>query len=89
MKEFVVRPDTKGRVCIGKMAQGISSFKASFDEESHRIILEPYTEIPYRERWLFSNKEEMKRVQDGMQDSLEGRVKEGGSFSQYIEKDAI
>lgn len=87
MKEFVVRPDTKGRICIGKMADGISSFKASFDEESHRIILEPYTEIPYRERWLFSNKEAMRSVLDGMQDSLEGRVKEAGSFSEYTTKD--
>jgi hypothetical protein len=60
MKELVVRPDTKGRICIGKMAHGISSFKASFDEESHRIILEPYIEIPYREKWLLSNKEAMK-----------------------------
>ena len=53
MKEFIVRPDAEGRIGIGKMAYGISSFKAIVDEESHTIVLEPYTEIPYRERWLF------------------------------------
>jgi hypothetical protein len=88
MKEFVVRPDTKGRICIGKMAHGVSSFKAIFDEESHKIVLEPYIKIPYREKWLFENKEALKRVLDGMKESLAGKpLIDAGSFSQYIEKD--
>lgn len=47
MKEFVVRPGAKGRVCLGKLARGVSSYRAIFDEKSHKIILEPYSEIPY------------------------------------------
>lgn len=62
MKEFVVRPDAKGRICIGKMAHGVSSYKAIFDEESHKIVLEPYVELPYS-------------ITNGMQTPLEVNTK--------------
>jgi hypothetical protein len=47
-----LRPDAKGRINLGKLAQGVSSFRAHRTEEGN-IILEPFTEIPARERWLF------------------------------------
>lgn len=89
MKEFVVRPDAKGRICIGKMAHGVSSYKAIFDEESHKIILEPYSEIPYHERWLYENKDALNSVMRGLEESLEGKTKYIGSFSKYIEEDDV
>ncbi len=39
------RPDAKGRITLGKLAEGVSSFRIYRDEREW-IILEPYCEIP-------------------------------------------
>ena len=51
-----LHPDAKGRVTLGKVAEGVSSYKASIDREG-RILLEPFAEIPAHERWLYKNPE--------------------------------
>ena len=48
-----VRPDSKGRITLSKLTEGISSFNVSKDEDG-RILLEPMVEIPAREKWLDS-----------------------------------
>jgi hypothetical protein len=83
--EKIVRPDAKGRIFLGKMAEGVSSYRAYMDED-HRVILEPFAEIPLRERWLFENKEAYESVQRGMADAKAGRVAYLGDFSKYIEE---
>lgn len=87
MKELVLRPDAKGRICLGKMASGVSSFKAIFDEKSQTITLEPYMEVPLRERWLFENEEALSLVMRGIEDSKKGRLVDAGSFAQYLTDD--
>jgi hypothetical protein len=82
----MVRPDSKGRVTLGHWADGVSSFSITKDKDD-RIILEPYAEIPLREKWLFENKVALKKVEQGIKDSALGRVMERGSFSQYINDD--
>jgi hypothetical protein len=77
-----VRPDAKGRITLGEMAKGVSSFKVTVDEDN-RIILEPYSEIPAREKWLFDNAKALASVRRGMADAQEGRVKSRGSFAKY------
>ena len=77
-----VHPDTKGRIALGSLAKGISSFQISTDKEG-RIILEPYVEIPARESWLFKNKVALKQVQKGLQDSAKGNVSKRGDFTKY------
>lgn len=84
--EKIIRPDAKGRIFLGKLAEGVSSYRAYTDEE-HRIILEPFAEIPLRERWLFENKEAYESVQRGMEDAKAGRVTNLGDFSKDIEED--
>ena len=81
-----VRPDAKGRIPLGRLAQGVSSFKISLDKED-RIILEPQVEIPANEKWLFENKTALKQVKSGLIDSAAGKVKSRGSFSQYLDDD--
>lgn len=44
-KALTIRPDAKGRITLGRLARGVSSFRATTDAMG-RIILEPYTEIP-------------------------------------------
>lgn len=82
-----VRPDSKGRITLGHLADGISSFIITEDKQHHRIILEPMVEIPAHEKWLLKNKSAQKQLQKGLDDSAKGKVKERGSFSQYQDED--
>jgi hypothetical protein len=79
-----VRPDSKGRIALGKLAQDISSFHVT-QEADGRIVLEPFAEIPAREKWLYENEEAMQKVLKGLKDSSEGKISSRGDFSQYME----
>jgi hypothetical protein len=81
----MLRPDAKGRVTLGKMADGISGFMVFYDE-FHRIVLEPYAEIPAKEKWIFNNATILNKVKNGLSDSAAGLIKQRGTFSQYIEE---
>jgi len=84
LQHRTLHPDAKGRITLGGLAKGISSFRV-FDDEDGRIILEPFVEIPAREKWLFDNKTALKKVKKGLHDSAIGKVSERGDFSQYID----
>ena len=81
-----LRPDAKGRITLGKVAEGVSSYKASIDPEG-RILLEPFAEIPARERWLYKNPEALKMVLQGIKESGEGKGRFRGSFAKYANDD--
>lgn len=81
-----VRPDSKGRVTLSKLTDGISSFNVSKDEDG-RILLEPMVEIPAREKWLFENPEALASVRRGIADAKAGRVVSRPSFAKYAKKD--
>lgn len=85
-KVKVVRPDSKGRITLGELANGISSFRVSQDK-NHRIILDPFIEIPAQEKWLFDNQMSLEKVKKGLEDSAKGRVKSRGNFSQYKDEE--
>jgi hypothetical protein len=80
-----VRPDSKGRVALGKLARGVSSFHVHQDREG-RIVLEPFAEVPARERWLFENRQALDSVTRGLAQSTAGKVKKAGSFSKYADE---
>ena len=82
-----LKPDAKGRVCLGSLAAGISSYHLTYDEISGKIILEPYAEVPLQEAWLFNNKEALRSVREGLKQSEDGKVQDAGDFSQYINED--
>ena len=82
--EKVLRPDSKGRICLGRLAKGVSSFHLTVDEE-HRIVLVPYSEIPSREKWLFENPGALASVKRGLQSSKAGQISSRGSFSQFAD----
>jgi hypothetical protein len=84
--EKVVRPDSKGRICLGQLAKGVSSFRLTVDDE-HRIVLVPYSEIPSREKWLLENTEALASVQRGLSDAEAGRVTSLGSFAELADED--
>jgi hypothetical protein len=80
-----VHPDAKGRITLGDMAKGISSFQINIDADG-RIILEPFVEIPAREKWLFKNPSALKQVKKGLQDAAKGKVSKRGDFRQYLDE---
>ncbi|NOY94700.1 MAG: hypothetical protein GXP55_26275 [Deltaproteobacteria bacterium] len=82
--EKVLRPDAKGRVALGEFAKGVSSFRVTIDAQQ-RIVLEPFAEIPAREKWLFENTEALASLKRGLADSKAGRVEALGSFAGYAD----
>jgi hypothetical protein len=81
--ESVLRPDSKGRIALGELAKGVSSFHVSV--EGDRIILEPYAEILAREKWLFEKPEALASVKRGLADAAAGRTKRRGSFAKHVD----
>jgi hypothetical protein len=77
-----VRPDSKGRIALGRLAEGVSSYIVR-PEPDGKIVLEPLAEVPARERWLYESAEDLARVRRGLADSKEGRTKSLGSFSRF------
>ena len=81
--QTTLRVDSKGRICVGKLIDAsVSSFRAFIDAD-HRIILEPYVEIPYREQWLYENPEALDLVRRGIEESAQGKIESRGSFKHY------
>jgi hypothetical protein len=78
-----VRPDAKGRITLGKFAEGVSGFNVSLDRDN-RIILEPLVEIPAHEAWLFKNKTALKQLTQGIKQAKENNLHDLGSFSKHL-----
>ena len=66
--EITLRPDAKGRITLGKLAEGVSSYRAHQDEHG-KIVLEPFVEIPAREIWLYNNSKAMAKIKRGTTDA--------------------
>ena len=80
-----VRPDSAGRVTLGNLADGVSSFHV-FLTENNELLLKPFAEIPTNELWLFNNKEALSRVHQGIQEIESGETHEiDEDFTKYIE----
>jgi hypothetical protein len=82
--DITVRPDAKGRIALGALAKGVSSFRVH-KEKDGRVVLEPFVEIPERERWLYKNPEALAMVEQGLRESAEGKTVRMGSFAQYLD----
>ncbi len=80
-----VRPDAKGRVPLGHLADGVSSFSITCDGD--KIILQPFSEIPTSEKWLFDNKLALESLKRGLSQAETGKLKTKGSFSKYADDD--
>ena len=63
MSEIIVRPDSKGRLNIGELAQGVSSYRIILGENGV-LTLYPYAEIPFSDKWIFDNKELLEKIKN-------------------------
>lgn len=84
-KPVQVRPDSKGRITLGKLAEGVSSFLVS-EQPGGVFLLEPMVEIPAREKWLFENKRALESVRTGLAQSAKEKVRSRGSFAKYVDE---
>ncbi len=81
---ITVRPDAKGRIALGALAKGVSSYRIQ-QGEGGRLVLEPYVEIPAEERWLYKNPVALAMVEQGLRESAEGKTVRMGSFAHYLD----
>jgi regulator of extracellular matrix RemA (YlzA/DUF370 family) len=81
-----VRPDAKGRITLGKVTEGVSSYTVIIDDHK-RIILEPFVEIPAHEQWLFDNKTALQQVKQGLKESAAGQTRHRSGFAKDTDKD--
>ena len=79
---YRLRPDSKGRVTLGKLAEGVSSYRAHRQKDG-KIILEPFMEIPAEERWIYENPDVLAALKQGIADAKAGRVTRM-SFKKYL-----
>jgi hypothetical protein len=84
--DITVRPDAKGRIALGAFAKGVSSFRIH-KEKDGKLVLEPFVEIPERERWLYKNPQALAMVEQGLRESAEGKTVRMGSFAQYLDEE--
>jgi len=68
-----LRPDAKGRITLGRLAEGVSSYRARREKDG-KIVLEPFIEIPANERWLHANSEAIASLRRGISDAKAGRM---------------
>jgi len=79
---YRLRPDSKGRITLGKLADGVSSYRARRQKDG-KILLEPFIEIPAEERWVYENPDILAAIKRGLADSKAGRVTRM-SFKKYL-----
>ena len=83
----ILRPDAKGRVCLGILAKGVSSYEAIINKVSQEITLKPYIEVPFSEKWLFENEEARDSIKRGLKQSADNKTVYKGSFEKYLDED--
>jgi hypothetical protein len=86
-KPMVLHPDAKGRITLGKLANGVSSFHAIVEQDGS-VRLVPHVEIPAREKWVWEHKAALASVRRGLDDSAAGRTQSLGDFSRYADDDS-
>lgn len=82
----IVRPDSRGRISLGRYATGVSSFLLE-ELEDGALRLIPRVENPAREAWLDKNPQALESITRGLEDSKAGRTRSRGSFASYAEDD--
>lgn len=85
-QEKYLKPDSKGRIQLGRRTKGIVRYEI-IEEENGRIILLPEVAIPVSEAWLYKNKEALEAVKTGLEQSANGQIKKRGSFAKYVDEE--
>jgi len=74
-KEIAIKTiDGRTRITLGDLVKGFKRVKL-YESESGEILLQPLSEIPASELWLYENKESLESVKKGLKEAAEGRTK--------------
>ncbi len=79
--------DARKRISLAKLLPDYEVCSIRAYTEGDKIILEPMAEIPAHELWLYKNPPVLKEIQEGLQQSKEGKVRKRGSFAKYAKDD--
>lgn len=63
MTEIILRTDSKGKINIGELAHGVSSYRVVISENSV-LTLFPYAEVPFSDKWIFEDKELLEKFKN-------------------------
>lgn len=74
MKRVSVKVDSRNRISLTKVSKKLATSFYAYEEEDGRIILEPITEVPAHEAWLFrpENKELLEKLKRGLKQKSPG-----------------
>jgi len=61
MTEIILRPDAKGKINLGELAAGVSSYRVAIGEHG-KLTLTPYAEIPFSEKWIFTDQDALEKI---------------------------
>ncbi len=87
MAKKILRPDAKGRICLGNLTKGVSGYKAIMNESTKEITLKPYAEVQLHEKWLFENEQALSSIKKGLEQSSRKETIYKGSFAKYTNED--
>ena len=65
--------DDRTRITLGDLVKGYKRVKL-YKNDRGEVLLQPITEIPASELWLFQNKEALENVKNGLKDASEGKI---------------
>ncbi|NES22756.1 MAG: hypothetical protein F6K41_28515 [Symploca sp. SIO3E6] len=80
-----IQTDEQG--CLNLELETKSTGYRIFTNNLGQILLDPVSNIPDREQWLWQNPEARASVQRGIQQAAKGEVHDLGDFSQYQDLD--
>ena len=78
----IVPIDAKGRISLGKPAQGIIGYLKTVKPDG-TILLKPMAAVPASELWIYQQPEVLVKIKRGLQQSLSGKTLSLGSFARY------
>ena len=83
--------DSKKRITLGKKIikepplnhMEVDAFEIFVGSEGD-ILLKPTANIPSRELWIYQNPNVLKRIQKGLLDAQEGKIKEAKNLKNFL-----
>ena len=86
MSKFFITPDTKGRISLGKLPEGVEGYKR-VDQPDGNILLIPMAVIPIQELWVHQTPSALESIERGLRQSIAGEAESLGSFSKFARDD--
>ncbi|MEG4303245.1 hypothetical protein [Microcoleus sp. D3_18a_C4] len=81
----LISTDSQGHLSL-KLEPKSTEYRVLVNEAG-QILLDPITNIPDREQWLWQNPQALAAVKCGLAQAAKGEVHDLGDFSEYADRD--